>query len=286
MVTTQDNIVVENNTTEDTSVEILPDNIVETTLERHQEREDAVDNAIRDDLGIGARIQNICWEEYCDKFDFLQYITPRTINEEIPFAFNQLAIEGELEYQVLILDKMTYYGRNMGNRLFTSSTSHILPYLEESRTCNIRTKTDKGINNKGITFQMESDKCGLICFVPFLNGKKIYGYYIKKTNYNGFDQMQFFNVGKCNHDDCLYNLIVPSFDDSRGLSDVLTEEDRIRIANSSSKFRKLVNNWQSVYTAIDYFNWMLFETLDPGYMYKLMELNRMISFGIVERATA
>jgi len=258
---------------------IIPEGIIEQVITRQAERDTMINDAIDNDLGINARIQNLDWETYCDKFDTINYIIKRNDDVSIPFCNNQMIINNPLPSQAILSEWSSFRGSSSSfDRLVISSNNHILPYLEGATETCIISNTDKGINNKGFIFNMRSDKCGLLCFVPFLESKKIYGFYIMQSH-GSRTEMQFFNIGKCKYDESLYNMIAPTINEARSLSDNLTDEDKVRIANSSSKSKKLVNNWGRVDTAISYFNYMLFETLDLGYFYKLMELNKIISFG-------
>ena len=279
-MTTIDNQHVDtsNNTETEYETAIFSDDVLEEVEETRREMDNVVETSIREDLRIGARIDNIGWEEYSNNFSKLKCVEVNRINDNIENDVNKLFLDRPDNSQVLLHERET----NGKNRLFISTCNHVLPYLQNSSRTYVYTSTEKGINNKGILFHMENDNCGLLCFVPFLESKKIYGFYIHET-YRGYNSMRFFNVGKCGYNEALIDQMVPTSNDCRTMSERLNDEDKIRIANSSSKFRKLVDTWTFVDSAIMYFNDMLFNTLDPGYMLKLMELNRMISFGTIQQ---
>lgn len=207
-------------------------------------------------FSLPLQIQNLNWKQFCD------------FNEGIEIAGTNF--EQDLaEDQIAMVETIT---NSSNSRLIVSSTTHLIPSLENPDTKNIFTKARSNINNKGFIVIQQKDNLGLVFYISFLPGKKIFGLY---TAVNGINQ--FFYIGSVKTDSIIPNVSVNNLI-PRSIDDELTEVDRIIISNASQRFKNRINNWVYVKDAINYFNDLLTKTVDPAYITKLITLNKELSF--------
>lgn len=192
--------------------------------------------------------------------------------------FDNSSIEPNLiEEQLLVFIQM----EENKNFAVLTDNDHLIPYIPNSElTMFIKTNKDKIIEN-GFLFDMKSteNNYGMTVFIPYLKGKKIYGFY-KCVNHLELmtPVRQYFHVNNCKENEIIPTVKIPSMDGC-SLDREINEEEIIRIANFSSKFEKLARSWKTALDAIDELDFLLHKTTDPNYIEKILLVSNMISFG-------
>jgi len=223
---------------------------------------------------IGGRYfaENTDWEGVCDRYGNLELV-----------PLDTLLIDAG---QLLLADQET-----LGNgiaRLIITNPSHklIRPRLIQDSLdaidYQIYTATDNKINEKGLLIRIETEGNGMYCYTPFASGKKTYCLYrIIQHGYRGSKMIYSVNTILTNEEIPIHmnidNAISNSIISFRDPGEHLTEDDRVIISNTSSKFRKMVFDWYYLYDALDYFDYMIKNTIDHAYIRKLMQLSMDLS---------
>jgi len=203
-------------------------------------------------------LQNLNWAQLC-----------RAQNNVLKLAGGNFQPELS-EDQILFTETTTYSDKT---RLITSDPSHLIPHIPNSDVFQIITSNDRQINVKGITIMQRKANMGLIVYTTFAPGKKIVGLSI----YNS-DIMQFYYVGNVKTDSIVPNISIPEALAPRDLGSRITDADKVLVANTSQRFRNKVNDWETLRDAVAYLNSLILQTVDPAYIYKLMLLNKALSF--------
>lgn len=152
----------------------------------------------------------------------------------------------------------------------------LIPYIENADMLRIITRTKKQINHRGlIIIQEKSNNTGMFNFITFTQGKKIVGLYTSDGNNN---TRQFYHVSHVKIEEPVPNISLPDTASVRPLTDVLSENDKIKIVNSSPRFRKKVDSLNTVKDIIEFLNASIMNTVDYTYINKLIELNFNISY--------
>lgn len=190
--------------------------------------------------------------------------------------FDNTSLKPPLSEDQLLL----FFEHDGENIAVLSSPKHMIPYIENS-TIQIFTKTSKNkVIENGFLFNMESNKdnLGITVFVPYMSGKKIYGFfkYIKRENLIS-PIRQYFNVGSCSEDEIVPSVSLPTVE-PRPLESDITERDKVMAANCSPRFDKLSTTWKTVIDALDDYHYILHKTIDPNYIEKIMFANKQLSF--------
>lgn len=253
------------------------DNVLDDAIIRQVDEEVSV---VRDQIIsneeelIGGRYfaENTDWEGVCDRYGNLKVI---------PLDVNHVSSE-----QLLLADQET-----LGNgitRLIITNPNHklIRPRLiqdsPDTIDYQIYTATDNKINEKGLLIMIEIEESGMYCYTPFASGKKTYCLYrISQHGYRGSKMIYSVNTILTNEEIPTHmnidNAISNSIISFRDPGEHLTEDDRVIISNTSSKFRKMVYEWHYLYDALDYFDYMIKNTIDHAYIRKLMQLSMDLS---------
>ena len=114
---------------------------------------------------------------------------------------------------------------------------------------------------------------GLFAFYPFYHfNKRITAFYIGISR----SLAQFIFVECAPPHNELFNIVLDDVK-IRSLDDPITEDDRIIAANESTRFKTAAKNWVNLWDAIEYLNNLMYKTVDPNYMLKLIELNKALS---------
>ncbi len=245
-------------TTQTVGIENTVNNILDEAInEIERTREN-----IRQNLNL-IDFVNISFSEFVEKVDGMSIFENDSIDP--PLSKDQLLIffvhEGE---HIAVL----------------SSPTHIIPYIPNSNI-TIFTKTSKNkVIENGFLFNMESstDNIGITVFVPYMTGKKIYGFF----KYIHREELlkpirQYFHVGSCKEDEVIPSVSLPIIE-PRSIESNITEEDKVMAANCSPRFDKLSKTWTKVIDAIDDYHYILHKTIDANYIEKIMIANKQLSY--------
>lgn len=236
-------------------VEILNQSIqhAEAIVNRAEEIENEL-------FSLPMRIQNLNWKQFCD------------INANFKLAGTNFEKELSPD-QVILFDDKTIKDNT---RIMISHPDHQIPNIEHPDNSQIYVKNDKNvINAKGFILDQRRGNMGLTSYIPFLPGKKVIGLYVRRSSVN-----QFYYVGIFKTETSVPNISIDRDIITRNTRDVLTDTDKVVVSNASSRFRNQVQNWYYLKDALDYFNRLLFQTIDPSYINKLMVLNKTLSTNI------
>ena len=177
---------------------------------------------------------------------------------------------------------MTVFGEYDSNpNLFITTQNHTIPLMSNLyQDIIVKTCTSEGqrypkgfmltqfhLNNSTNTMY------SLNCYIPFSEGKKLIWLSAKHSSYSEYDK--FFYKIQTKHDEDMINVPVPTEQEFRDISnrgDSLSDNDKIVIANCSSRFSKKVDEWSTVYEATQAIKTQLNRTVDPNYMNKLLDL--------------
>jgi len=99
--------------------------------------------------------------------------------------------------------------------------------------------------------------------------------YNKRT---ALSQKQFYYVGIFKPNTSVPNISINADIVPRSLSDTLTDTDQVIISNTSTRFRNKLSSWVTLSDVLSYINNIIYETVDPSYISKLMILNKSLSF--------
>lgn len=205
-------------------------------------------------------ISNIKWDHLCQLHsDLFNIIEPGSGETR---AENTLLLSEKTDKQ------------NARNVVVNANT--LIPYIEGADTLTVITRTSKQINNRGIIFiQEKRGECGIFSFITFEQGKKIVGFYTVSGNPL---TRQFYYIGHVKSEDPIPSVSIPTTATLRSLTSTLTEEDKIRITNSSQRFGKRIDDLTTVGDIIKITNESLTNTVDYSYVNKLMTINRDLSY--------
>jgi len=250
----------QNNTTNALPLNSIGNILNEELLRRaSQHVSSIVDRAeqLENDLfNLPIRVSNLDWFQFCNN---INGISISGTNFEKPLS----------EDQIVLYETKTDENYS---RIIVSSLNHKIPMLEgESPWVTI--KNDKQLNSKGLLIEHIRNHTGLVAFVPFSFGKKIVGLSRYDSNIH-----RFYYVGGIRTDISIPNISIDSRLTLRSLNDPLNETDKVLISNTSSRFRTQVEDWNTLKDAINYFQGVLLQTIDPSYINKLMLLNKALSF--------
>lgn len=201
-------------------------------------------------------IQNVTWPELCSRIT--NFKTP-SVPSERPFFENQL----------LVLD---YHSNPILTRMIMTTASHKIPFMDDANI-TIKTSTSRRINEKGLVLIQthNTNNVGMLVFIPFANGKKICGFF---TMSNGpYPTYLFFHVEQYKESDNIIPIVLPNVR-PRLLASRLDDTDRVHLSNASSKFDRANNSMDYVEDMIIYLQNQMLDTIDPSYMFKIMELNK------------
>jgi hypothetical protein len=155
----------------------------------------------------------------------------------------------------------------------TNNLNYKIPYLSNNTEKNIWNTIKykkKTVNTKGIFLKYKKDIYGLFAYIPFEQKKKIVSFYKIEKNEMLFFKSEFKFVNE--EDNSIINI-----NQTRNINDKLTENDRIYIANTSKRFDKIQYDWKTVLDVIKFLNKQMFKTSDPLYIYKIIELNKVLN---------
>jgi len=167
--------------------------------------------------------------------------------------------------------------RNVHTALLFSENP-LIPYIRGG-TIEIRIRNDSGkLMDLGLIIDQHNGDYGLLTYVPFTTGKKIYGFY-KKANCtrNHKEVKQFFVLGDCKEKDPIAAIQCPPME-ARSVDIDLTDNDRIMSANCSPRFRKMAESWTYLGEALSDLSGLMVKTIDPNYIEKIMILNNQICY--------
>lgn len=205
-------------------------------------------------------IQNFDWNQFCAEHNSDIQIVQSNFEQELT------------ENQILLSETKTFQDKT---RVIISDPTHLIPNVENADTFEFKTYSTKQVNNKGVMIVQDKGTMGIMTYLSFLPGKKIYGLFVKD---NPEEIKQFYFVGNISTSDIIPNISLPPDLVPRDLNSPLSENDKIIIANSSSRFKNKVSSLSTLKQALKYFNKLLGQTVDPAYMNKLMLLNKTLSF--------
>lgn len=208
-------------------------------------------------FSLPLHIQNLNWRQFC------------AVNCQLKLVGSNF--EKELcEEQVILSETTTFADRT---RLIISHPNHQIPNIEGADHSRFYTKNDKQPNNKGFILEQIKGNMGLVSYISFLPGKKIIGLFIRRNSIN-----MFYYVGLYKTETGVPNISINRDLTPRSISGNLTETDKVVISNASTKFRNQVHNWYYLKDALSNLYSLIFKTIDPAYISKLMVLNKTLSF--------
>ena len=238
---------------------------IRTEIESFFEEETAIHQEINEEI-IDApfRLLNIPIREYCE-------LTEITSMQIVPIQIDPSPPEEQL---LLGIKDVVEGVRTPNNRLFLANHNLVIPHIQGiTPTIRIRNFSDKlipsGFEIIEQTGMVDNYIFTLFCYIPYMGGKKIFGF--GKTHDFLWTQ-RLFSVGFCREDELLPSFELPSMP-FRNNSSSIGDMDRIICSNTSARFRKMSANWNSIGHATEDLNTMLFSTIDPNYMEKIMRLN-------------
>jgi hypothetical protein len=245
--------------------EIIPLSLA-NGLEQYFENNDSMSQQLQAAIGIPFPIENLTFREFQEKTDCLKVANMETT----PIA----------EDQEIILIKDDRLQPTF--RAFVSSPQHKLPYVSGDNVhLSMMNDENKPFAN-GFLMHVADAKYEMICFMPFGNGKKLYATGIKYNDAEYANITQMFSVGMCGVDEPLPNVVVPGYPARDPLS-ALTDTDRIWCSKASARFQKIFDDWGTVRQALISLNELLYSTVDPNYMKKILYLNNQLSYPPFER---
>lgn len=209
-------------------------------------------------------IENLCIYDFCKKCNGFSVFSDK----------DKKIIEGVL---------LSFYKKEENHDstplLFKSTT--VLPFVRDSEI-TVQTHSDTGkLMDEGIIIDQYKEPFGLLIYIPFRGGKKVYGFYRKPEiddEYGSYKKIkQFISISQCKEADMIPNMQIPDIN-YRSLTDPINEDDKILAANSSPRFRKMSENWLQLSDALLDLNDLLNKTIDPNYIEKIMLLNNQLSF--------
>jgi len=236
-------------------------NILNQAIQHATSTINRIDQMENEMFSLPLRVQNLNWKQFCD------------VQDSFKLAGSNFSIELH-EEQVLIHENISY---DDNTRLIISHPDHLIPNIDSRESVNIYTKSSKGINNKGFIMEQRKNNMGILSYISFLPGKKIFGLFLRAQNIN-----QFYYVGNCKTNTIIPNITIDQNIIPRSMTSVLTETDKVIISNASPRFRNQISNWRYLSDALRYFNDLIFQTIDPAYISKLMILNKTLSFASPE----
>jgi len=219
-------------------------------------RSEEIENEL---FSLPLRILNFNWKQFCD-------IT--RVFKLVGHNFEKALCEDQL-----ILSETKTFENN--TRIIITNPNHQIPSIEGASTVDIYAKNSKQINIKGFLLEMKKDNMGIISYIPFSDGNKIVGLYSKRT---ALSQKQFYYVGIFKPDTSIPNISINPDLIPRHLTETLTDTDEVIISNTSSRFRNRLSSWHVLSDVLAYINSIIYETIDPSYISKLMVLNKSLSF--------
>lgn len=167
--------------------------------------------------------------------------------------------------------------RNVHTALLFSENP-LIPYVRGG-SIEIRIRNDSGkLMDLGLIIDQNCGDYGLLTYVPFTTGKKIYGFYKKAYCIrNNKDVKQFFVLGDCKEKDPIASIQCPTME-ARSVDIDLTDNDRIMSANCSPRFRKMAESWTYLGEALSDLSGLMLKTIDPNYIEKIMILNNQMCY--------
>lgn len=210
------------------------------------------------------QVDNIGWSQFCE----LKGTNIKILNINKLLETEYLPEISENKLLIALTNKKS-------TELIITTPKHIFPYVLNVPFSISKFLISKNKVNGILLDQYMYDKnVGITTFVPINMGRKYYGYYTKLNQYK-----QYYYVSSCNESD---PIILTNFPEQspRELSNVLTDIDKIIISNASNKFQKNIEKEIiiNVKDALFSFSSIMMDTVDPSYIYKLLRLNKNISF--------
>jgi len=219
-------------------------------------RTEAIENEL---FSLPLRILNFNWKQFCDNIGVFKLVGSH-FEKEI------------CDDQVILFETKTFENKT---RIIITNPEHQIPCIEGFTRFDIHTKNTKQVNGKGFIIEAMKDNMGMISYIPFIDGKKIVGLYVKRTTSS---TKQFYYVGIFKPNTGIPNISINPDIIPRPLSETLTDTDKVVISNTSTRFRNKLSSWHTLSDVLGYINNIIYETVDSSYISKLMTLNRMLSF--------
>jgi len=246
----------------DTS-ELITNQSIQDELNQFFEEEEIIQEEISEEIfSPPFRVTNIPIEEYCGLDDITNMQIVEVDVDPPP-----------LDTQVLLGIKDSIEGSGIFSHLFLANRQLMIPHIIGATPLVFIRNTNDKLINSGFElreqFEVEGTIYTLFCYIPFISGKKIFGF---GTTNEYFYEQAFFSVGFCKENESIPTFEIPpiEFRDQRLH---ITDTDKIICSNTSARFRKMSSGWNSIKYAIIDLNEMLFSTIDPNYMEKIMRLN-------------
>lgn len=216
----------------------------------------------QDLFNLPVRVRNLDWLSLCNE---ISGIKVAGTHFDKPLCDDQLVL-----YETLTDENFT--------RTIVTNTDHKIPLLVESGTIIVTVKNDKQLNPRGLLIEHKTEgnrqNHGLVVFIPFIHGKKTLGLSLVTNNIH-----RFYYVGNIQTSTIIPNISLNNNLRLRPIRNNLSENDKIIIANTTSRFRAQVEEWSTIKEALEYFNSIIMtQTIDPSYINKLMSLNKQLSF--------
>jgi len=219
-------------------------------------------------------LNNIDWHQFCSEVDHFKI---RTLEVNPP-------IFGD---QILVSETITYRDYS---KIFLTSNKILLPFITvDPNLAEIDIyvwggQSKKNENRKGFILDIlvrptgSELNYGLYSYIPYMEGEKIYGYYV--CNAANVDDIMFYNISAISVNTPVPMVMIPT-DAFRSTEDHLTEDDIIIASNIGSRFKKYLDESSDITVGriIKFINRNIQSTVDPKYIRKLMELNSRISLG-------
>lgn len=225
-----------------------------------QQVRDQVVNDTQNEMGIALNVVNLTASQFSEKTDLLTKFSGELdpqITQQITLLFVK---ERTVSTPVMFLD------------------IHKIPYIDESELDIVIRNENGRLIEDGMWIDQSKDGYGLICFIPYRSGKKIYGFYkLGFCERISKDVRQFFAVGSCREQEGVPSIQLPSRDPV-SLDNDISQNDRILAANNSPRFRKMADGWTFLGEAISDLNNLMRKTVDPNYIEKIMSLVNQMSY--------
>ena len=227
---------------------------------------------------------NISWEEFCD------------LEEEVIVDKFKIIDTGDLEViqgESILAESKSYHG---SFRMKIVNSEINIPILQGYKSFFIKTTTSKGkLNERGIMLRQyrkrpikideeneQNISEGILSFIPFNEKYSIHGFFQSQVRQGiAVPYPCFFNVIKMESDESLNDMVIPP-DEIIDVSKQLSETQIIMIANSSSKLKNEVELWSTISDLTTFVRNQVFNTIDPSYIFKLMDLNKKVIFDLGE----
>lgn len=260
----------------------ISENIVEQVEEQVSNMENMENNV--QSFSNPLVFNNISWEEFCD------------LEEESVKNFFKIVDTGDLEVvdgESILAESKSFRGQF---KLKIVNSSIQIPILQGSKSFYVKTTTSKGkINERGVILRQYRKRAikideeneqniseGLFSFIPFNDKTSIHGFFQSIVRQGvSIPFPCFFNVIKKQSEEPLTDLVIPP-DYIVDVTTRLNDNQIILISNSSSKLKNEVENWSTISDLSHFVKEQIFNTIDPSYVFKLMDLNKNVIFDIGE----